>query len=353
MLNFALVGCGRIAKRHSELLGFNEIKGAKLVSVCDCVVDKAKKIAEQFNVTVYMDMDEMMKSESIDVVVVLTPSGLHARHVINLSKYGKHIMVEKPMALSIKDAENMIYACDANNIKLFVIKQNRFNTPVVKLKEALDAGRFGKLTLGTVRVRWARHQAYYDQDPWRGTWSMDGGVLTNQASHHVDMLEWMMGDVESVFAKMTTALANVETEDTAVVTIKFKNGALGIIEATTATRPTNLEGSISILGEKGTVVVGGVAVNKMQTWVFEDNQEGDSTVLEKFSVNPPNVYGFGHQAYYEHAIDCIVNGGSNLVDGLQGRKSIELISAIYESAETGKEIFLKFQPKHCRLGQKS
>jgi len=353
MLNFALVGCGRIAKRHSELLGFNEIKGAKLVSVCDNITDKAKKIAEQFNVTAYKDMDEMMKSESIDVVVVLTPSGLHAEHVINLSKYGKHIMVEKPMALTIVDTENMVYACDANNIKLFVIKQNRFNIPVVKLREALDAGRFGKLILGTVRVRWARHQAYYDQDSWRGTWDMDGGVLTNQASHHVDMLEWMMGDVESVFAKMTTALANVETEDTAIVTLKFKNGALGIIEATTATRPTNLEGSISILGEKGTVVVGGVAVNKMQTWVFEDNQDGDSTVLEEFSVNPPNVYGFGHQEYYEHVVDCVVSGGANLVDGLQGRKSIELISAIYESAETGKEVFLQFQPKHCRLGQKN
>ena len=353
MLNFALVGCGRIAKRHSELLGFNEINGAKLVSVCDNVIDKANKIAEQFKVSSYQDMDEMMKSESIDVVVVLTPSGLHAEHVINLSKYGKHIMVEKPMALTVKDTENMIYACDVNNIKLFIIKQNRFNVPVVKLREALDAGRFGKLTLGTVRVRWARHQAYYDQDPWRGTWAMDGGVLTNQASHHVDMLEWMMGDVESVFAKMTTALADVETEDTAIVTLKFKNGALGIIEATTATRPTNLEGSISILGEHGTVVVGGVAVNEMQTWVFEDEQEGDSSVLEEFSVNPPNVYGFGHQAYYEHVVDCIVNGSANLVDGLQGRKSIELISAIYESAETGKEVFLKFQPKHCRLGQKS
>jgi UDP-N-acetyl-2-amino-2-deoxyglucuronate dehydrogenase len=352
MLNFALVGCGRISKRHSELLGFDQIKGARLVSVCDNVINRANKIAKQFNVPAYEDMDTMMKSESIDVVAILTPSGLHAEHVINLSKYGKHIMVEKPMALTIEDTENMIYACDENNIKLFVIKQNRFNTPVVKLREALESGRFGKLTLGTVRVRWARHQAYYDQDQWRGTWNMDGGVLTNQASHHVDMLEWMMGDVESVFAKMTTALADVETEDTAIVTLKFKSGALGIIEATTATRPTNLEGSISILGENGTVVVGGVAVNEMQTWVFEDEQDGDSDVLEEFSVNPPNVYGFGHQAYYEHVVDCIVNGSANLVDGLQGRKSIELISAIYESAETGKEVFLKFQPKHCRLGQK-
>jgi len=351
MLKIALVGCGRIAKRHSELLGFDQIKGAQLVSVCDNVIDKANKIGEQFNVPAYIDMDAMMKSEPIDIVVVLTPSGLHAEHVVNLSKYGKHIIVEKPMALSIEDTEAMIYACDANNIKLFVIKQNRFNVPVVKLRKALVSGRFGKLTLGTVRVRWARHQAYYDQDLWRGTWSMDGGVLTNQASHHVDMLEWMMGDVESVFAKMTTALADVETEDTAIVTLKFKSGALGIIEATTATRPTNLEGSISILGENGTVVIGGVAVNEMQTWVFEDEQEGDSGVLEEFSVNPPNVYGFGHQAYYEHVVDCVVNESANLVDGLQGRKSIELISAIYESAETGKEVFLKFKPNKCRLGR--
>lgn len=180
---------------------------------------------------------------------------------------------------------------------------------------------------------------------------MDGGVLTNQASHHVDLLEWMMGDVVSVFAQATTALADIETEDTAVVTLKFKSGALGIIEATTAARPKNLEGSISILGEKGSVVIGGFAVNKMETWAFEDELEGDNTVLEKFSVNPPNVYGFGHQAYYEHVVECILEGGKNLVDGLQGRKSIELISAIYESVETGKEVFLRFNPQKCKLGQ--
>ena len=352
-MNFALVGCGRIAKRHSELLGSGAIAGAKLVSACDIKLERAKLIGEKFNIPFYDDMHKMMEREKIDVVVVLTESGTHASVTVELAPYGKHIMVEKPMALKLDDADAMIEACDTYGIKLFVVKQNRFNVPVVALREALEKGRFGKLFMGTVRVRWARHQAYYDQDSWRGTWAMDGGVLTNQASHHVDMLEWMMGDVESVFAKMTTALADVETEDTAIVTLKFKNGALGIIEATTATRPTNLEGSISILGEHGTVVVGGVAVNEMQTWVFEDKQDGDSNVLEEFSVNPPNVYGFGHQAYYEHVVDCVESGSANLVDGLQGRKSIELISAIYESAETGKEIFLKFEPKYCRLGRKS
>ncbi len=350
MLNFALVGCGRIAKRHSELLGLNQIDNTRLVSVCDIEYSKAKVIGERFNVSSYKDFDEMMENENIDVVAVLTPSGLHANHVVSLSKYGKDIMVEKPMALTLDDADAMIEACDRNGCRLFVIKQNRFNVPVVKLRDAHQAGRFGKLVLGTVRVRWARHQSYYDQDTWRGTWAMDGGVLTNQASHHVDMLEWIMGDVESVFARATTALVDIEAEDTAAVVLKFKSGALGIIEATTATRPKDLEGSISILGEKGNVVIGGFAVNKMQSWNFENKQNNDDNVLEEFSVNPPNVYGFGHQAYYEHVVECVSNRGRNLVDGLQGRKSIELISAIYESIETGKEVFLRFKPKKCKLG---
>jgi len=350
MLKFALIGCGRIAKRHSELLSFKQIEGAELVAVCDNIYEKSEKIGKQFDVPAYADMDKMMQKEPLDVAVVLTPSGLHAEHVVNLAKYGKHIMVEKPMALTLDDADAMINACDQNNCKLFIIKQNRFNVPVVKLREALVNGRFGKLVLGTVRVRWARHQSYYDQDKWRGTWAMDGGVLANQASHHVDMLQWMMGDVESVFAKANTALVDIEAEDTAIVTLKFKNGALGIIEATTATRPKDLEGSISVLGEYGTAVIGGFAVNQMQTWNFDHKEEGDSKVLDDYSVNPPNVYGYGHQAYYEHVIQCISNGGHNLVDGFQGRKSIELISAIYESVETGKEVFLRFKPKACKLG---
>jgi len=350
MLNFALVGCGRIAKRHSELLGFGQIKGAQLIAVCDVVEEKAKDIGTTFSVNHYKDMHEMMRNEKIDVVVVLTESGHHARNVVELAQYGKHIVVEKPMALTLDDADDMIQACDKAGAKLFVVKQNRFNVPVVKLREAFEQGRFGKLVMGTVRVRWCRPQAYYDQAPWRGTWAMDGGVLTNQASHHIDMLEWMMGDVESVFARSTTALAKIEAEDTAVVTLKFKNGALGVIEATTAVRPKDLEGSISILGEKGTVEIAGFAVNKMKTWNFVEPQPGDDHVMDSYSVNPPNVYGFGHQAYYEYVVDCISNNGPHLVDGLVGRKSLELINAIYESIETGKEVFLRFKPKFCKLG---
>jgi len=342
MLRFALVGCGRIAKRHSELLGFGQIAGAELAAVCDIVPEKAKAIGERFSVPHYTDMDEMMTREKIDAVTVLTESGRHAEHVIRLAKHGRHIIVEKPMALTLDDADRMIAACAENDIRLFVVKQNRFNVPVQKLRGALEAGRFGTLVLGTVRVRWCRTQAYYDQDAWRGTWAFDGGVLTNQASHHVDLLEWMMGDVESVFAKGITAL----------VTLKFKNGALGVIEATTAARPKDLEGSISILGERGTVEIGGFAVNEMKVWNFTEPIAGDDEVLSKFSVNPPNVYGFGHQAYYEHVVDSISNNTKQLVDGLEGRRSLELISAMYESMETGREVLLRFSPNKCRLGMR-
>jgi UDP-N-acetyl-2-amino-2-deoxyglucuronate dehydrogenase len=349
-LNFAIVGCGRISKRHLELLGSGQIANSRLAAVCDVMEDRARAAGSQYAVPWYVDMHEMMRAESIDVVVVLTESGMHADHVVALAQYKKHIMVEKPMALTLTSADRMIAACDHAGIKLFVVKQNRFNVPVLKLREALEAGRFGKLVLGTVRVRWCRTQAYYDQDPWRGTWAMDGGVLANQASHHIDLLEWMMGDVDSVFAVSATALVNIEAEDTAVVTLRFRSGALGVIEATTATRPKDLEGSVSILGERGAVEIAGFALNQMRTWNFTETTAGDADVMEKYSVNPPDVYGYGHSAYYEHVAQCILHDRRHLVDGLEGRKSLELITAIYESIETGRPVQLKFNPKRCRLG---
>lgn len=349
-LRVALVGCGRISARHSQLLAEGKVDGANLHCVCDIVSEKAKKIADAYGVPAYSDMHEMMRVEKPDLVAVLTESGNHAGHVIQLAQYGAHILVEKPMALTLADADKMIEVCDVAGIKLFIVKQNRFNLPVVKLREALEQQRFGKLTMGTVRVRWCRPQSYYDQDPWRGTWAYDGGVLTNQASHHVDLLEWMMGDVDSVFAMSRTALADIETEDTAVVLLRFTNGALGIIEATTATRPKDLEGSISILGEKGTVEIGGFAVNEMKVWNFSESLPIDDDVIKNFSVNPPNVYGYGHKEYYDHVVKAIRDGGRNLVDGLAGRRSLELITAIYESIETGAEVVLRFKPKHARLG---
>jgi len=350
MLNFGLIGCGRIASRHSELLGRGLIKGARLSAVCDLDVNKAKKIGEAFSVPYFINMHQMMRLAPIDVLVVLTESGNHGRNVIELAKYKRPILVEKPMALTLEDADEMISACEKEGVKLFVVKQNRFNLPIVKLKEALVAGRFGKISIGTIRVRWCRNQNYYDQGAWRGTWAMDGGVLTNQASHHVDLLEWMLGDVESVSALGATSLAKIEAEDTALAILRFKNGALGVIEATTAARPKDLEGSISILGEAGTVEVGGFAANEIKCWSFTEPRDGDIDVIKNFSTNPPNVYGFGHQAYYEHVVRCLVAGEAPLIDGLEGKKSLELIHAIYKSIETGERIFLSSEPRFSKLG---
>lgn len=349
MLKVALVGCGRISKKHSELLGENSIKDATLVSVCDINLSRAKKLGDRYNIPYYESYNNMLQNEEIDIIVILTPSGLHAQHTIELAKYKKHIIVEKPMALTLQSADAMIKACDENGVRLFVVKQNRYNLPVQQLKKALDSNRLGKLVLGTVRVRWCREQNYYNQDEWRGTWKYDGGVLTNQASHHIDLLEWCMGEVESVFAKSITALVDIETEDTAVVTLKFKNGALGIIEATTAIRPKDLEGSISILGELGSVEIGGFAVNEIKHWNFKHKTQNDENI-EKFSTNPPNIYGFGHKEYYDNVIRSINDKTAALVEGFEGRKSLELITAIYESIETGKEVFLSFKPNKCRLG---
>ncbi|MGY3549385.1 MULTISPECIES: Gfo/Idh/MocA family protein [unclassified Bradyrhizobium] len=350
MIRFGLLGCGRIAKRHADLLGGGHIQGATLTAVCDVLPERANEVASRYHVPACYNLVELLARTDVDVISVLTPSGLHPSHAIAAAKAGKHVVVEKPMALRLEDADAMIQACDAAGVKLFVVKQNRFNVPVVKAREALEAGRFGRLVLGTVRVRWCRDQAYYDQDAWRGTWAYDGGVLTNQASHHIDMLEWFFGDVVSVHARATTALVKVETEDTAVATLKFRNGALGIIEATTAVRPRDLEGSLSILGEKGTVEIAGFAVNQIRHWHFVDALPSDQVVVEKFSVNPPNVYGFGHQAYYQHVVDCLLHQSAALVDGLEGRKSLELISALYESIETGQEVALRFQPRRSKLG---
>jgi predicted dehydrogenase len=350
MLRFGLIGCGRIAKRHADLLGSGEIAGAELAAVCDTDPALAEAFGKNYSVPHYGDIAEMLARPDIDIVSVLTPSGLHHAHAIQAAAAGKHVVVEKPMALRLDQADAMIRACDRARVKLFVVKQNRFNVPVVKAREALDAGRFGKLVLGTVRVRWSRNQGYYDQAPWRGTWANDGGVLANQASHHIDLLEWFMGPVKSVYAVARTALVDIEAEDTAIATVEFVNGAVGVIEATTATRPKDLEGSLSILGEKGSVVIGGFAVNKMEHWQFAEPMAGDEEVLDRFSVNPPDVYGFGHRAYYEHVVRCLENDAAALVDGLEGRRSLELITALYESIESGKPVPLRLNVQFSRLG---
>ncbi|MEA3046109.1 MAG: UDP-N-acetyl-2-amino-2-deoxyglucuronate dehydrogenase [Sphingomonadales bacterium] len=350
MQRFVLVGCGRIAKRHAELLGRGQIDGALLAGVCDVDGERARAFGEQYDVPWFADMAQMFASVEADVASILTPSGMHPEHAMAAAAAGLHVVVEKPMALRLDDADAMIRACDIARVKLFVVKQNRFNVPVLKAREALDQGRFGKLVLGTVRVRWCRDQSYYDQDAWRGTWAQDGGVLANQASHHIDLLEWFMGPVRAVHARATTALVRIEAEDTAVATLEFTNGALGVIEATNATRPKDLEGSLSVLGEKGSVVIGGFAVNEMLHWQFAEQRPDDEDVLKQYSVNPPNVYGYGHQAYYEHVVHCLQTDSAALVDGLGGRRSLELITALYESIETGKQVPLRLNARHSRLG---
>ena len=350
-IRFGLIGCGKISVRHANLLAKGEVDGAVLQAVCDTNRSRADDFAAEYGVKAYYDPKEIAAAKEIDVLTVLTPSGTHLENILEIAQFGKPIVVEKPMALRLIDADRIIEACDRFGVKLFVVKQNRFNTPVVQLRRALDEGRFGKLVLGTVRLRWCRQQPYYDEAPWRGTWEHDGGVLTNQASHHIDLLVWMMGEVDSVFAKSSKALVDIEAEDTAVVTLKFRNGALGIIEATTAARPKDLEGSISIMGEKGAVVVGGFAANELTTWQFTDTKAEDERVFEEYGKNPKHPYGFAHKKYYQHVIDCIINSKHQLVDGLSGRKSLELISAIYESIETNAEVFLRFSPSKCRLGQ--
>lgn len=352
-LGFALVGCGRIAQRYSDIFASDHLPKGRLVAVCDLDAARAEKLATRHHVPTYTDFRRMMEERrgDIDVVCVLTESGRHAAHAAELAQYGKHLIVEKPMALTLEDADKMIAACDAAGIKLFIVKQNRYNLPVRKLREALDAGRFGKLVMGTARVRWCRRQAYYDQDAWRGTWALDGGVFANQASHHVDLLQWFLGQPRSVFAQGRAALVKIETEDTGAAVINFENGAIGIVEATTATRPVDLEGSVSVLGENGTVEIGGFAANKIKTWRFEQPAPDDQEIIEKFHENPPNVYGFGHIAYLNHLVDAIMHGAPSLVDGLEGRKSVELLTAIYESMATDQPITIGFGVRRSPLGQ--
>ena len=337
-LKFVIVGCGRISKKHIELLANQRIKSVKLVGICDLKLDRAKKYSNLYKIPSYKNAEEMITELNPDVIVILSESGNHSKHVISFAKFGKHIIVEKPMALITKDAEKMIKVCKKNKIKLFVVKQNRFNLPVIQLKKAIDEKRFKKITLATVRVRWSRTQEYYNQDSWRGTHKMDGGVLSNQASHHIDLLDWLMGGIKSVYGYAKTSLVKIETEDTAVVLLKFNNGALGIIEATTAVRPNDLEGSVSILGEGGSVVIEGFAVNKIKTWEFKIKKPIDKIVAKKYSTNPLNVYGFGHEEFYNSVIQSILTKKNVSISGDQGIRTVKIINAIYRSIKTKKEI---------------
>ncbi|MCC6164580.1 MAG: Gfo/Idh/MocA family oxidoreductase [Acidobacteria bacterium] len=346
-LTCALVGCGRISKRHIEVLTAHA--GFQVIGVCDSRPDRVAAAAAASGATAFFDHMEMVKALRPDVVSVLTHSGAHARVACDVVPYAGNVVVEKPMALTLDDADRMIDTCDRAGVGLFVVQQNRYNRPVVKVKHALERGRFGKLTLGTVRVRWCRTQEYYDQDAWRGTWKDDGGVFANQASHHVDLLQWLMGPVESVQAYTATRLANIEVEDVGLAILRFRSGALGVAEATTTARPRDLEGSVSVLGEHGSVVIGGFAVNRVDTWNFSEASPDDERP-DEWSQNPPTVYGFGHMAFYSDVLECIREKRRAMLDGLEGRKSLELVIAIYQASATKHEVRLRYVPEGVPLG---
>lgn len=345
-VRFAIIGCGRIAYRHIEAIRDNPL--AELVALCDLNIEKAGERNAGAGAKIYRDYNEMLKKEDIDVACIMTPSGMHAEHAIDvINKYKKHVVVEKPMSLTISGGIELVKTAKDNGVKLFVVHQNRFNKAVQKIRSAIEDKSFGRITLGTVRIRWSRGQAYYGRDPWRGTWALDGGALTNQAIHHVDLLQWLCGEVDSVSAIGATQLVDVEVEDSACAWLRFKSGALGAIEATTTARPVNrdLEASISILGENGTVIIEGASVNKLTTWTFGEVN------LDEYSENPPNVYGYGHNRIIDNVVDVLTKDAAVLVSGEDALNSIKLLHALYRSMELGGRIVkLSDNPVSEKLG---
>ena len=334
-VRIALVGCGRISGNHFDAL--RKIDGLALVAVSDSSEERARTAGEVEDVPWFRSYEEMLTSVDSDAIAICTPSGLHPQHGVLAARAGRHVITEKPMAISLGAADELVQACDAAGVHLFVVKQNRLNPPVQLLKRAIDKGRFGRIYLANTTVRWTRPQEYYDQAPWRGTWEFDGGAFMNQASHYVDLVQWLVGPVESVMAKTATLARRIESEDTGIAVMRFRNGALGTIEVTMLTYPRNLEGSITILGEKGSVKIGGTAVNRVETWQFADYDDDDKLV-EAAATTPPNVYGFGHETYYRNVLKVLRGEAMPDTDGRAGRKSLELILGIYESAKTGRDV---------------
>ncbi|MDB4885102.1 MAG: putative oxidoreductase [Gemmatimonadetes bacterium] len=331
----ALVGCGRISRNHFDAMA--KVEGLQLVAVADTDLPRAQAVGTEQGVPAFGSLDEMLARVPSDLVVVCTPSGLHPQHGAIAARAGRHVLTEKPMAISLEAADELVHACDAAGVHLFVVKQNRLNPPIQLLKRAVDKGRFGRLYMANVTVRWTRPQEYYDAEPWRGTWEFDGGAFMNQASHYVDLMQWLVGPAESVIAKTATQARRIEAEDSGAAVIKFRSGALGVLEVSVLTYPRNLEGSITLLGERGSVKIGGTAVNKVEHWSFAEYDDDDKLV-ESSSTAPPTVYGFGHEGYYRNVLAVLRGEAKPETDGRAGRKSLELILGIYESARTGREV---------------
>jgi UDP-N-acetyl-2-amino-2-deoxyglucuronate dehydrogenase len=331
----SLVGCGRISRNHVDAIA--RIEGLELVAACDDDASRAKEVAAPAGIPWFTSYEQMLEQVPSDIVAICTPSGLHPLQGVIAARSGRHVVTEKPMAISLKAADELVHACDRAKVHLFVVKQNRLNEPVKMLKQAVEQGRFGRMYMASCTVFWARPQEYYEQAKWRGTWEFDGGAFMNQASHYVDLIQWLMGPVESVMAKTATLARKIETEDTGVAILRFRSGALGVIEVTMLTYPKNMEGSITLLGEKGTAKIGGTAVNKVEHWEFADPLEHDAAIRAMAS-NPPSVYGYGHEGYYRNVLAVLRGDAEPETDGRAGRKSLELILGIYESARTGRDV---------------
>lgn len=349
---FGLVGCGRISGKHVEAIA-HFCKEAELAAVCDIRTDKAEAKADEYvelmrkNKTgyeikrpdIYSDIDKMLESPDMDVVAISTPSGLHPVHGIKSAIRGKHVISEKPMATNMQMANELIKACDTAKVHLFVVLQNRLNPTMQLLKRAVDKGRFGRIYMILINVLWCRPQSYYDQAEWRGTWEFDGGAMMNQASHYFDSLVWLGGPVESVTAITSTLARKIETEDTGSVIMKFRNGAIGNLNVTMLTYQRNYEGSITVIGERGTAKIGGMALNKIEHWEFSDQDE-DDLLADSINYDPPDVYGFGHTGYYRNVLDVLRHKENPDTDGREGKKSLEVILGAYKSSREGKTIHL-------------
>ena len=350
MYTIALIGCGRISFKHIEGFIDNADK-LTLTALCDPVKirveEKEIEYRKRFpnaNIAVFSNYREMLAKQKPDIVAIATESGKHKSIAIDCLNAGCHVICEKPMALSTKDADEMIAAAKKNNRKLAVCFQNRFNAPIQRLRSALEAKRFGRVLHGMIQIRWNRNNAYYAEAPWRGTWEQDGGTLMNQCTHGIDLLQWMMGeDAIRVHAQTRRFLRPIEAEDFGAAIVEFKNGAVGIIEGSADIYPTNINETLSIFGEKGSAVVGGLAVNKIETWRFADSGlvgDIEDKILNPNEKDPPTVYGFGHTALFKDFVEAIENDREPIISGESGRKVLEIILAIYKSQKTGKPVDL-------------
>lgn len=340
-IRFALVGCGRIAGNHINAIQQHSDR-CQLTDVADINSSALADAVEKTGARGHPNLTALLESTTADCVILATPSGLHSGQCIQIANSGRHIITEKPMATRWKDGLAMVDACDHAGVQMFVVKQNRHNATLQLLKKAVDQNHFGRIYSVAVNVFWTRPQEYYDSADWRGTWEFDGGAFMNQASHYIDLLDWLIGPVGSVMAVTGTLARNIQVEDTGVAAIHWRSGAMGTLNVTMLTHPKNFEGSITILGENGTVRVGGVAVNEIQHWDFKDEWI-DAEAVKDASYSTSSVYGFGHPIYYDNVINTLCGKEKAKTDGREGLKSLELLVALYLSARDGKRVALPLE----------